>query len=239
MSARLVPWRDGHRKTDGVGVTFVNITGLTQAEARQRVLIAELQHRTRNLLTVVQSIAQHTLYKGAPLDAFLMRPSALGRLQGLIGKAGNDLVALEEIVRLEFKALGAGKDEQIIIEGPPVALSLDRVHGIALALHQLATNAVKYGALKDGGGRLQVRWHLAQQAGTGPKLMFEWDESGLSVPPNPTRHGFGRKLIEHALAYTLCAKTELRFKDDGVCCRIETPLTTGEPPGENEVREGI
>jgi two-component system CheB/CheR fusion protein len=158
----------------------------------------------------------------------------LGRLQGLIGKASCDLVALEEIVRLELKPLGAAKDEQVMIEGPPVALSLD---GIALALHELATNAVKYGALKDSEGRLQVRWHLSQQADAGAWLVFEWLESGMHAQPNSSRHGYGRKLIEHALAYTLRAKTELKFRQDGVSCRIEMPLTPPDPAQGNDATE--
>jgi two-component system CheB/CheR fusion protein len=222
---RVAPYRDIDRRTAGVVITFVNVTGLTRAEERQQVLIAELQHRTRNLLAVVQSIARETLDNGETIQAFNSRLSALGRLQGLLGKATADHVDLSEIIRLEIGTFGGQHANNITISGPAVPLNLEYVQAVALAIHELATNAMKYGALKGHDGRLQVEWRVDDDSNGVPTLSLDWRESELSSPPDSSRRGYGRQLIEQALAFTLRAKTELVFGQDGVRCRIELPLT--------------
>jgi two-component system, chemotaxis family, CheB/CheR fusion protein len=220
---RLAPYRNGDQNIEGVVVTFIDVTTLTRSEARQRVLIAELQHRTRNLLSVVQSLAQQTLGKGGSLQAFSTRLAALGRVQSLVSGAMDDHVDLGDIVRLELQAVGAA-DEKVSISGPPVALGFELVQTFALALHELATNAVKYGALKESQGKLDVSWGVQTNGQNTPTLLLNWKESGVPKLSKPTRKGFGRNLIERALAYTLRAKTKLSFDEDGVLCHIELPL---------------
>ncbi|HEX4765222.1 MAG TPA: CheR family methyltransferase [Lichenihabitans sp.] len=225
---RIGPYRNAEQRIAGVVVTFVDVTPLTEAEARQRVLIAELQHRTRNLLTVVQSIARQTFAKGQALDSFATRLAALGRVQSLISKATGDVIDLADIIRLELQAHGSDQSDRILVEGPPVALGVDSVQTFALALHELATNAVKYGALKEKTGRLEIAWTVSRSREDGQALVLHWRESGVAMPPPETfDHGSGRKLIERALAYTLQAKTQLSFGEGGVSCRIEMPLARG------------
>jgi two-component system CheB/CheR fusion protein len=221
---RLAPYRNGDQQTDGVVIAFVEITGMVHAEERQEVLIAELQHRTRNLLAVIQSIAQQTLAGDSALDTFTSRLAALGRLQGLIGDANGNLIDLREIVRLELDALGVADSERIELRGPVVPLGFRNVQTIALVLHELATNAVKYGALRDREARLAVRWRVETELPGAASLVFDWIESGLRVAPDSTRTGFGRQLIEKALQFTLGAKTALLFNADGVSCHIEIPM---------------
>ena len=224
---RLGPYRNADQKIEGVVITFVDVTILTQAEARQRVLIAELQHRTRNLLTVVQSMARQT-FAGTPiLDSFLTRLSALGRVQSLIGNAAGDTVDIAEIIRLELQAHGFEQSGKVTVDGPPVALDVDRVQIFALAVHELATNAVKYGALKGSDGQLDIAWAVARN-GPVPCLTLYWRESGVTMMPEDTsRRGYGRKLIEQALSFTLKARTELVFGEDGVSCRGRNPARAG------------
>ena len=224
---RLAPYRDSDRRTAGVVISFVNVTGMTRAEGRQQVLIAELQHRTRNLLAVVQAIARETLGSSAPIEAFNNRLAALGRLQGLLGKATTDHVELSEIIHLEVGTLGGHHANNVMISGPAVLLSLEYVQAIALAIHELATNALKYGALKQREGRLQIQWRVDADKDGNPTLFLEWRESELSEPPDSSRRGYGRQLIEQALAFTLRAKTELVFGSDGITCQIELPLMRG------------
>jgi two-component system CheB/CheR fusion protein len=221
---RLGPYRNGERQTEGVVVTFTNVTTLTRAEAHQRVLIAELQHRTRNLLTMIQSIAVQTLCKDVLLDSFASRLAALGRVQSLVSDAIDDTVDLAEILRLELQVHGADQSERVTLGGPPVSLSLEEVQIFALVLHELATNAVKYGALKQEAGRLAVIWTVENGAENQPHLILGWRESDVSMPFEVSRRGFGRKLIEQALTFTLRARTNLTFGSDGVSCRIEMPL---------------
>lgn len=223
---RLGPYRSGDQRLEGVVVTFTNVTSLTRAEARQRILIAELQHRTRNLLTVIQSIAMQTLRKDALLDSFTTRLAALGRVQSLLSDAG-DTIDLAQILRLELQVHGATQSDKITFGGPPVSLDLEQIQTFALVLHELATNAVKYGALQVGGGRLEVVWTVGMVTENERRLTLHWRESGVPVPPDQSRRGYGRKLIEQALPFTLRAKTELTFGVDGISCRIEMPLVSG------------
>jgi two-component system, chemotaxis family, CheB/CheR fusion protein len=222
--ARLVPYRSGNRSVDGVVVTFVDVTSLTEAESRQRVLIAELQHRTRNLLNVVQAIVMQTLGKAGTPKTLTERLNALGRVQSLVSQSNGEPIDLAEVIRLELRAYAAGQDGRVIAAGPSVALGFDRVQILALALHELTTNAVKYGALKDDAGRLEIRWAEERGAGDVPLLVLDWRESGVAMPRDTSRRGYGRELIERALGYTARAKAQLSFGVDGVTCRIEMPL---------------
>ncbi|CAD6560585.1 Protein-glutamate methylesterase/protein-glutamine glutaminase [Paraburkholderia kirstenboschensis] len=221
---RLSPYRNGDRRPEGVVVTFLNVTGLTHAETRQKVLIAELQHRTRNLLALVESVARQTLPKHASVEAFIARLRALGRLQGLLGKAAGEHIDLADIVHMEIETIAGTDADNITITGPGVPLSLRYVQNVALAIHELATNALKYGALKNSQGQLDIRWRVKNLRQDQSLLLLEWRESGLPVPPDSTKRGYGRQLIEEALAYSLRARAELSFGADGVSCRIEMPF---------------
>ncbi|WP_314957693.1 CheR family methyltransferase [Bradyrhizobium cosmicum] len=230
---RLAPYRDGGQKIEGVVVTFIDVTSLTRSEARQRVLIAELQHRTRNLLSVVQSLAQQTLGKGGSLQAFSTRLAALGRVQSLVSGAMDGHIDLGDIIRLELQAVGAD-DDKVSLSGPPVALDFELVQTIGLALHELATNAIKYGALREDQGKLEVSWSVQSNGESVPSLLLNWKESGVPKLSKPSHKGFGRDLIERALAYTLRAKTKLSFGEDGVLCHVELPL----PATDASARQG-
>jgi two-component system, chemotaxis family, CheB/CheR fusion protein len=229
---RLAAYRNSNRQTEGVVVTFLDITSLARAEARQRVLIAELQHRTRNMLTVVQFLAKQTLGKGGSLDSFVARLTALGHVQGLASEAIDARIDLEDLVRLEVQAIGVPADGKVTFSGPRVPLIYSFIQPLGLALHELATNAVKYGALKEEAGRLHISCEIRddirdmQIKGNipgAPRFILNWRESGVAAP-TPERSGFGRELIERALVFTLRAKTELSFGADGLSCRIEIPL---------------
>ncbi|MFB6452805.1 CheR family methyltransferase [Bradyrhizobium tunisiense] len=234
---RLAPYRDNDRTIQGVVVTFIDVTSLTRSEARQRVLIAELQHRTRNLFSVVEALAQQTLGNGGSLQEFSTRLAALGRVQSLVTRASDDQLDLGDIIRSELQAVGAS-DEKVAVSGPAVPLGFELVQTIGLALHELTTNAVKHGALKASQGRLDVSWRVERNGGSGPTLLLSWKESGLFKLPKPSRKGFGRDLIERALAHSSGAKTQLRFGEDGVLCQIELPLPTAiDVPASQEAGE--
>ena len=228
---QFAPYRDIDNLVAGVVVTFVNVTGLTQAEARLRVLVAELQHRTRNLLGVVQGIARETLGKGGSLDSFKDRLAALGRVQGLISHAVDERVELHDLVRLELEAHGALNDAQsearIMLAGPRVALGLTRVQAVALVLHELSTNALKYGALRDDAGRLSVTWQV-EMRDNEPLLTLDWQERGVAMPSGGGKDGFGMQLIRHSLTATLRAYSDIQFGPHGVSCHITLPLEPGE-----------
>ncbi len=232
--------------------TSTDIHDLRGMQERQEVLVAELQHRTRNLLGVVRQMAQRTLRSSTDLvdfrERFRDRIEALARVQGLLSRLNeHDRVTFDELVRTEFKALGVepGQDGHVVIEGPAgVRLRSTTVQTLAMALHELATNAVKYGALKQSNARLAVRWHVeAEQEGQPdgrPWLHVDWRETGVKMPSagvgaqgSGQGRGQGRELIERALPYQLSARTTYVFGNDGVHCTISMPVSASSAP-ENQ-----
>jgi two-component system, chemotaxis family, CheB/CheR fusion protein len=192
------------------------------------VLVSELQHRTRNLLAVVRAIAAHSFagqIADCALDGFFQRLSSLGRVQGLISRAEGERVKLADIVRAELEAYGHTARLRLEMHGPTVRLANHQVQVIALALHELVTNAVKYGALQAPEGKLSVTWETWLGAQGRQRLALLWRESGVTMPPHAgMRRGQGRELIENALRFSLHADTQLVFAEDGVWCRIELPV---------------
>ncbi|WP_375465601.1 CheR family methyltransferase [uncultured Methylobacterium sp.] len=220
---RLAPYRGGEDLVEGVVVSFLDVTGLSRAEMRQRVLVAELQHRTRNLLAVVQSIARQTLGSGPAVDTYTERLKALGRVQGLFGRSDGGAIDLGDLVRLELRAHGGEEGDRVTVSGPAVVLDVEHVQTFALALHELATNALKHGALAQAGARVAIAWTVVG-AEAARRLVLDWTESGVAMPAGPERRGFGRDLIEKALHYSLRAQARFVLGPDGVACRIDMPL---------------
>jgi PAS domain S-box-containing protein len=227
---RAKPLRaDSAASSDWVG-TMTDIDDLRGLQSRQRLLMAELQHRTRNLLSVVQSIANHTIRCSSSLETFGThfgsRLRALSRVQSLLARVEDQAIDLHALVTAE---LAAHRDEdvessKIRVSGPTVALPPTAAQALGLALHELATNAVKYGALAQSTGKLEVTWNLKAKPS---EIALEWRESGVSMPEvgSRKRKGYGSELIERALPYQLRAKTHLEFGPDGVRCAILVPVS--------------
>jgi PAS domain S-box-containing protein len=217
---------------DWVG-TATDVHDLRGLQERQLMLMAELQHRTRNLLAVVQSVANQTLRGSATLQDFRTefqgRLRALGRVQALLARADFQDIELRELILAELRAYGDEDPDRLRIEGPPVALPVTSIQALGLAVHELTTNAVKYGALAQSSGRLHVSWSVEPKP-AAPRLTLRWIESGVTMPPGgrPERTGYGSELIERALPYQLGADTQLEFGPDGVRCAITVPLQTEE-----------
>jgi two-component system CheB/CheR fusion protein len=224
---RLSPYRGGEGKTQGIVIAFIDITNIIRAEVRQSLLIDELQHRTRNLLTVVQSVAHQTIGKGGTVSSFTARLAALGRVQDLLSNGHTDRVELADIVRLELDAIGALNKDNVRVVGQPVALGFDVLQTMALAVHELTTNALKYGALKHQDGSLAISWAVRQESGAERLLIFDWRETGVAIPSPPKKRGFGRELIERALTFSSRAKSQLTFGQAGIFCHIELPIGDG------------
>jgi two-component system CheB/CheR fusion protein len=217
--------------------------GLSDALAlqeRQKVLVAELQHRTRNLMAVVRSISEQTVKGSASLADFRLkfrdRMDALARVQGLLSRLREgERITVDELIREELSALDAldGRAGRVMLEGPDgVALRSSMLQTFAMALHELVTNAAKYGALNQPQGRLSVRWRLEADEDGLPWLQVEWRESGVVMPAPgaaPEGGGQGRELIEHALPYQLGAKTSFVMAPDGVHCLIALPVSRRHP----------
>jgi PAS domain S-box-containing protein len=220
----------GRAQSNWVG-TMTDIHDLRTLHDRQQVLMAELQHRTRNLLAITQAIATQTLRKRPTLREFQAefesRLRALSRVQMLMSGVDYTDVDLGELLRGELNAHDDGSIEggRVHIDGPPVGLTASAAQALGLAIHELATNAAKYGALSQADSRLDVTWRIVERE-RGRMLELEWRESGVAMPPTEgkRRYGYGTELIERALPYQLGAHTYLDFGPDGVLCRIAVDI---------------
>lgn len=224
--ARITPYRDVVGTATGLAVTVLDVTGLASAEAHQRVLIAELNHRVKNMLAVVLSIAGQMRRRATSLDgfytAFVGRIGAMTRAYELLSGENWGDVPLADIARREFAPLG---EERTSIVGDAVRLGPRQALSIGMVLHELATNAVKYGSL-DGDGRVELS---SRVIGTGDKATVEigWRERGGSPITVPDSEGFGLKLIQQEISYNLRGETVLSFEPDGLAASIRFPLNRG------------
>ncbi len=231
-AARSAPLRDvpgpgeaERRVLEWLG-TMTDIDDLKRLQGQQQVLVAELQHRTRTrtLLAVARALARRSIGPSPGRDEYDARLAALGRVQGFLSRASIYAVPLRDILQAELAATGGSASERVTVGGPAVDLPGEGVQAVALALHELATNAVKYGALAQAPGRLSITWRV-EGGGDGARLVIGWRESGVSIPGEPpTRRGYGTELIIAALPYQLDAETALEFAPGGVRCRIALPL---------------
>jgi two-component system, chemotaxis family, CheB/CheR fusion protein len=209
---------------------------LRESQERLRSVVAELQHRTRNLISVVGTMAKGTLRTSKTFDDFSAtfqdRLEVLGRAQGLLFRAESGPVTFDELINTELAAqsVPVGERGPVTIDGPKgIPLRSRTVQSLAMALHELMTNAAKYGALKQPNGHLTVRWRQETLAETGkPWLHIDWKESGVEMPPlgaKPQGSGQGRELIERVLPYQFDAKTTFVMEADGVRCTISLPVS--------------
>jgi len=213
---------------------MIDTTERREMEERNKVLISELQHRTMNLLAVVQSLVRKTMRGSSDIaefhDRFDARLHSLARVQMLLSRLDeNDRVAFDDVLDAELRAVGA-RSEQLTLDGPSgVSLRSSSVQTFAMALHELATNAVKYGALAQPSGHLTVTWRYEPpEPGGEPLLHVDWRESGVVMPRDaatPSGTGQGRELIERALPHQLNADISYELGPDGVHCTISMPVS--------------
>ncbi|MDX6805898.1 sensor histidine kinase [Terrihabitans rhizophilus] len=227
--------------------TCTDVDDILQLQQRQRVLVDELQHRTRNLMSVVQAVMLRTIKGSTSLEEFQRcmddRMQALARAQGLLSRSGGGKVTFDALLHEELSAHvdidEEGNGAQVSTSGARgIPLPSSSVQTLALALHELATNATKYGALATADGRLDVQWDVLPGGGDAPRLRMEWTESSVGEMPllgaEAKGGGYGRELIERALPYQLGARTSYSFGADGVRCMIEVPVSAGETRLEDQ-----
>ena len=214
------------RRGEFLGMIGVNIdvTEREEAAAQRELLLAEMSHRVKNTLAVVQAIARQTFKQAeAPAAgrAFEGRLAALAAAHDLLTRESWDSAPL---TRLAADALRADDERlaRVTLSGPEVLLPPRRAVAMTLALHELFTNALKYGALSNAAGRVALAW---QRTGDGG-LRLAWTESGGPRVTPPQRRGFGSVLIERALAHDCGATVRLEYPPEGLICTIEMPLAS-------------
>jgi PAS domain S-box-containing protein len=201
----------------------IDITGRRRAEGHQRQLVAELDHRVKNVLATVGAIVTQTQWNtGSPADFVAVvdrRIQSMARTHELLSQSHWRGVSLMEIVQREFAPYAVNNVE---IDGPSVTLKAEAAQSVAMVLHELTTNAAKYGAFSDRNGRVLLGWRWLSN-GSGGGLAIEWQEIGGPPVMAPNGSGYGTSVINELVPFELGGKVDLAFAPDGVICRMELP----------------
>jgi two-component sensor histidine kinase len=216
-------------KGEFLGMLGVNIdvTDRERADAQRELLLAELNHRVKNTLAVVQGIAHQTFRSAADLrqarNAFEGRLVALAAAHNLLTRSNWENASIADIAADTLQPR-AGNGDGVRLAGPEVLLAPKEAVAIAMALHELSTNALKYGALSNDSGSVELTWTVERER--TPFVRFVWQERG-GPPVNPPEHrGFGSLLLERTLAQDLRGSVDLEYRREGVRCTIEMPLSS-------------
>jgi len=225
------PLRDADGKLIGAVNMLVDISERKKAELQQKALVDEVNHRVKNTLATVQSLAGQTLRGVVPnavRDAFEARLLALSRVHDLLARQQWECAELETILKDVFAPYRQGRADRIRLGGGAVRLSPRAALTLAMVLHELATNAAKYGALSAPEGTLTVTWRV-EESSQNRDLHIEWQEAGGPPVEVPRATGFGSKLLKRGIEQELGGAARIAFDPEGVRCTIDIalPLSDG------------
>jgi two-component system CheB/CheR fusion protein len=217
---RVLPYRDSDDKIHGVVLAFIDVTSLAEAEAQQRVLVAELNHRVKNMLMIAIALTQQGRTKDVAAAEF--QRNLLGRLQALAHsyttlscENWGDL-DLAQLIERELSAFGG---ERYSIQGSPLKIKPRAVLSLGMVLHELTTNAAKHGALSGQSGKVAIAWSV-----DGRSLDLIWREQGGPPTREPEQQGFGMRLVTNELAYSLSGKVSMNFEPNGLIVKLHCEL---------------
>jgi PAS domain S-box-containing protein len=203
---------------------YIDVTDRRKAEDHKSLLIAELDHRVKNMLACVSAIARRSRECSRSMDEFLEvldgRISSLANTHALLSRSRWEGVGLGELVRSVL--IFCAKHENALIEGPEVDLAAEAAQTLSMVLHELATNAAKYGALSNGHGRVAIHWRRASRGSKG-KLVLEWRETGGPQIIAPKATGYGTSVICDLVPYELGGSVDYQLAREGARCRLEIP----------------
>ncbi len=225
------PW-DG-----GVCVAVADVTDRESKEAQVRQLMAEVNHRSKNLLAVVQAVARQTAAKSpkAFVASFEQRLLALAKAQDLLIKGEWRRVGLEDLIRSELEHFAALIGRRIILEGPDVAVTPAASQALGMAFHELATNAAKHGALSNDVGAIRITWELSKPQDSEERLTIVWREVGGPAVEEPISKGFGSSVVGPMVKTGLGAEVDIAFNREGLTWRLDCTasriLAAGGPIG--------
>jgi two-component sensor histidine kinase len=198
---------------------------LKEATDRQKILTDELQHRIKNTLSMVGAIANQTMRGediAAAREAFNARLVTLSHAHDILTQTSWLSAPIKEVVEGAL-APHRTAEGRIHVSGPDLQLDPKQALALALAVNELATNAVKYGALSNASGIVEVNW-LTKNSEEGPRFAFEWNESGGPSVATPSRTGFGSRLIQRVLMNDFGARVRIRYEPSGVICELVAQL---------------
>jgi two-component sensor histidine kinase len=222
----IEPVRNTAGEIAGVAGVLVDITRRKEDEAHLRLLLRELTHRSKNLLAVIQAMARQTARHAGSIEGFLRQFA--GRLQSLA--AAHDLLvreswhgaSVEELVRAQLAAFFDRESGRIELKGPVIVLKPEAAQNLGLALHELAGNAARFGALSVAEGKVAIHWTRVHGS-DGDSLVLEWHEQFGPAVKARRKKGFGSMVLERNLGHALDAEVKLDFDKQGLRCRIVIP----------------
>ena len=228
------PVRDASGKVVQHFTSFIDLSVQKEERARLGMLIDELNHRVKNTLATVRSIVSQGLRSSIDLDevkaAIEARLFALSSSHDLLSRESWHSAGLHDLVQEATRPFSAAADgrERFVVTGDDVRLPPNRTLAIGIALHELATNAVKYGALSNDLGQVRISWETALSESTN-RLLIRWEETGGPTVTQPLRRGFGTRVIERGLTHELGAATALEYRPAGLLCTIDMPVAADGP----------
>jgi PAS domain S-box-containing protein len=224
-SRGLVSYDGEGRPTRLVGV-HIDITERKRAEDQQRRLVAELDHRVKNVLATVQAVTAQTMQASSSMERFVTaldgRIRSMASTHELLSHRRWLGIPLAELVERELAPYTTGRN--IEIDGPEVMLSAEAVQTMAMVLHELITNAAKYGALSVPSGRVSIRWRVPLNGGASDKLALTWRETGGPPVVRPRKFGYGMDVIRSVIPYELGGTVDHVLASEGAQCQMEIPL---------------
>jgi PAS domain S-box-containing protein len=226
------PLHDEAGQLAGAVNMLVDITERKRAEEQQALLVRELHHRVKNTLATVQAIMGSTARASTSIeefkDAMIGRIGALAKTHLLLSEEGAT-VAFADILRSELDPFDDGSRKRVRLRGPRVEVPSRLAVSLGMAIHELTTNAAKHGALSVYGGKVEVRWTVAVDAGRRT-LDFDWLESGGPPVAPPKRQGFGSRLLDFVLPGQIQAKSRIDYRPQGVHVQCAVPLPGATNP---------
>ena len=223
----ISPVREAGGRVAGVSLVARDISARKAAEHKAALLLGELDHRVKNILAIVSAVISQTLKTTTTPEAFAAevsgRVQAIAKAHSMLTQSGQGEVSLRAILETELAPYDRG-DGNVVVGGPDVALTPRAGLALAMAVHELVSNAVKYGALSTGSGTLSIQSEV-ELSEDGTTLTLGWAESGGPAVSTPTRRGFGTTLIERSLAHELDAMVVRKFAAGGLRCSIAIPIT--------------
>jgi two-component system CheB/CheR fusion protein len=216
ISLTVTPIKNYQVTINGASKIDRDITERKKHQQQEKVLVAEMEHRIKNTLSIVQAIAHNTLRSASPHDreSFVARLAALARAHNLLTVENWDKAPFKTVVKKAISPFEDGNCSKFSIAGPDILLNPSKAVTLTLALHELATNAVKYGSLSNGTGRVSITWDEGGPGSSSVKL--RWTEAGGPPVKPPEKKGFGSILIEHGFE-----RQVFDFQPDGLVCTLE------------------
>lgn len=234
---RIRPYRTVDNVIDGVVITFVDITERRRAQDQRAALTQELNHRVKNALAMVQSIASQTFRYSVTREefqhTFTARLMALAKTHDILTQSNWEGAPLRELLKAELEPYGGSESSRFSLNGVDVRLTSQMALAFGLVFHELATNAVKHGALSVPNGRVEIDWKVDDDS---HRLHLLWTESGGPPVEKPGRRGMGSRVIESGLMHEFGGEARIDFDRSGIQCSIDMPLPGHRVP-HNYIRK--